>query len=111
MGPISVSPLINKGAPPPGVRRGAPARRALGASLLLWYGVALMYPQGTTMANDLDATFKFRLPADLLKAFNLTCEDNDQTAAQVLRAAVREYVTRNAKPQGDLLKPVRSKAK
>lgn len=50
------------------------------------------------MANDLDATFKFRLPADLLQAFNLACEDNDQTAAQVLRAAVRDYVTRCAKP-------------
>lgn len=63
------------------------------------------------MANDLDATFKFRLPADLLQAFNLACQDNDQTAAQVLRAAVRDYVTRCAKPQGDLLKATRSKAK
>lgn len=63
------------------------------------------------MNNDLDTTFKFRLPSDLLKAFNAACEDNDQTAAQVLRAAVREYVTRNAKPQGDLLKPTRSKTK
>lgn len=63
------------------------------------------------MASDLDATFKFRLSADLLKAFNLACEDNDQTAAQVLRAAVREYVTKNAKPQGDLLKPNKSKTK
>lgn len=70
-----------------------------------------MYPQGTTMASDLDATFKFRIPADLLQAFNLACEDNDQTAAQVLRAAVRDYVTRYAKPQGDLLKATRSKAK
>lgn len=70
-----------------------------------------MYPQGTTMASDLDATFKFRIPADLLQAFALACEDNDQTAAQVLRAAVRDYVTRYAKPQGDLLKATRSKAK
>jgi predicted transcriptional regulator len=63
------------------------------------------------MANDLDATFKFRLPSDLLEALNQACEDNDQTAAQVLRAAVRDYVNKNAKPQGDLLKPNRSKAK
>lgn len=63
------------------------------------------------MANDLDTTFKFRLPSDLLKAFNKACEDNDQTAAQVLRAAVRDYVTKYAKPQGDLLKATGSKTK
>ena len=63
------------------------------------------------MANDLDTTFKFRIPADLLQAFNLACQDNDQTVAQVLRAAVRDYVTRCAKPQGDLLKPARSRTK
>jgi predicted transcriptional regulator len=63
------------------------------------------------MANDLDSTFKFRINSDLLNAFNAACEDNDQTAAQVLRAAVRDYVTRNTKAQGDLLKPTRSKAK
>lgn len=64
------------------------------------------------MGNDLDTTFKFRLSSDLLNAFNRACEDNDQTAAQVLRAAVREYVTKHAKPQGELLpKPTRSRAK
>lgn len=63
------------------------------------------------MASDLDATFKFRLPGDLLQAFNLACEDNDQTAAQVLRAAVREYVTRNTKAQGDLLAPAKRSKK
>lgn len=61
--------------------------------------------------KDLSATFKFRLPTDLLNAFANACEDNDQTAAQVLRAAVRDYVNANAKPQGDLLKQTRSKAK
>lgn len=61
------------------------------------------------MANELDTTFKFRLTSDLLKAFNQACEDNDQTAAQVLRAAAREYVSTRSKPQGDLLKPVRSR--
>jgi len=67
-----------------------------------------MEPQ---MANDLDSTFKFRLPAEMLKAFNLACQDNDQTAAQVLRAAVRAYVAEHSKPQGDLLKTTRGKAK
>jgi len=63
------------------------------------------------MANELDTTFKFRLPSELLKALNHACDDNDQTAAQVLRAAAREYVAKHAKPQGELLKPTRSKAK
>lgn len=58
-----------------------------------------------------DTTFKFRTPADLLTSFKAACDDNDQSAAQVLRAAMREYVTRHAKPQGDLLKTTRSKAK
>ncbi len=80
-------------------------------TLFLWYGVHLSYPQGTTLKTDLDATFKFRLPDDLLQAFNLACQDNDQTAAQVLRAAVRDYIARCAKPQGDLLKPTRGTGK
>lgn len=63
------------------------------------------------MINELDATFKFRISAELLHAFNQACQDNDQTAAQVLRAAVREYVSKCSKPQGDLLKPTRNKAK
>jgi predicted transcriptional regulator len=61
------------------------------------------------MPNELDATFKFRLPSDLLKALNQACEDNDQTAAQVLRAAARDYVSKASKPQGELLKPARSR--
>ena len=43
-----------------------------------------------------DATLQFRLPADLLKAFHEACAANDQTASQVLRAMMREYVLRNA---------------
>jgi len=54
------------------------------------------------MAQDLDTTFKFRIPSDVLKAFSMACEDNDTTAAQVLRAAVRDYVAKCAKPQHDL---------
>lgn len=54
------------------------------------------------MANDLDTTFKFRISSDTLKAFTRACENNDTTAAQALRAAVREYIANNA--QGDLLK-------
>lgn len=63
------------------------------------------------MKKDLDATFKFRINADLLHAFNMACQENDQTAAQVLRAAVRDYVTRRENQQGDMLRTTRSKAK
>lgn len=49
-----------------------------------------------------DATLQFRLPADLLRAFHEACAANDQTASQVLRAMMRDYVKANA--QGDLLK-------
>lgn len=63
------------------------------------------------MSNELDQTFKFRVNGDLLKSFNLACNDNDISAAQVLRAAIREYVALNSKPQGDLLKATRGKAK
>jgi hypothetical protein len=55
--------------------------------------------------NQLDETFKFRLPAEQLAAFHAACADNDMTAAQVLRAAVRAYIAEHSKPQGDLLKP------
>lgn len=47
-------------------------------------------------------TMNFRLPEELKKAFDDACKGNDQTAAQVLRAMMREYVKKNA--QGSLLK-------
>nr|CRY96486.1 hypothetical protein [uncultured prokaryote] len=47
-------------------------------------------------------TATYRLPADLKRAFDDVCKSNDQTASQVIRAMMREYVKRNA--QGKLLK-------
>lgn len=63
------------------------------------------------MPNDLDTSFKLRLPSELLRQFIGACDDNDQSAAQVIRASMREYIDANAKKQGDLLKPTRSKAR
>lgn len=42
-----------------------------------------------------------RIDADLKRAFEEACERNDQTASQVLRHLMREYVRKNA--QGSLL--------
>jgi len=44
-----------------------------------------------------------RVEPELKKAFEDACEKNDQTSSQVLRALMREYVSKNA--QGELLKP------
>ena len=43
-----------------------------------------------------------RVPADLKTAFEIACKGNDQTASQVIRALMRQYVKQNA--QGDLLR-------
>jgi len=48
------------------------------------------------------AVINHRVPADLKRAFEDACKANDQTASQVVRAMMREYVRANA--QGDLLK-------
>ena len=48
------------------------------------------------------AVINHRVPADLKRAFEDACKANDQTASQVIRAMMREYVRANA--QGDLLK-------
>lgn len=45
-----------------------------------------------------NASMTFRLPADLQAAFVAACKANDMSAAQVLRAAMREYLERNAQP-------------
>lgn len=39
-----------------------------------------------------DAGFRIRIDDDLRTAFIRTCRSNDQTAAQVLRAFMRQYV-------------------
>lgn len=49
-----------------------------------------------------ETTMQIRLPADLRKAFQEACEANDQTASQVIRAMMREYVSRNAQASLDL---------
>jgi len=49
-----------------------------------------------------DQTMQIRLPAELRKAFQEACEANDQTASQVVRAMMREYVSRNAQTKLDL---------
>lgn len=43
-----------------------------------------------------------RVPPELKKAFDAACRANDQTASQVIRALMRDYVKKNA--QGSLLK-------
>lgn len=48
------------------------------------------------MAADVGMTF--RLPAEMRDAFVSACQANDETAAQVLRRACREYLERNAQP-------------
>lgn len=40
----------------------------------------------------------FRVEPDLQAAFVAACKANDQSAAQVLRAAMRDYLERNAQP-------------
>lgn len=56
------------------------------------------------MHRNLDHTLKFRIPSELAAEFAQACADNDTTAAQVLRAAVRDYVAKMTQPQGDMLK-------
>lgn len=50
------------------------------------------------------SSMTFRLPADLQAAFVAACKANDMSAAQVLRAAMRDYLERNAQPALPLTK-------
>lgn len=55
-----------------------------------------------------NSSMTFRLPSDLQSAFVAACKANDQSAAQVLRAAMRDYLERNAQaalPLGGAAKP------
>ena len=45
-----------------------------------------------------NSSMTFRLPSDLQAAFIAACKANDVSAAQVLRAAMRDYLERNAQP-------------
>ena len=51
----------------------------------------------------------FRVEPDLQAAFVAACKANDLSAAQVLRAAMRDYLERNAQPALPL--PSKGKAK
>ena len=46
------------------------------------------------MMNDINLTI--RVPAQMRDAFIAACQANDVTASQVLRAAMRSYLERNA---------------
>lgn len=46
-----------------------------------------------------ETTFTFRIDESLKVAFGRAARANDQTAAQVLRAAMRDYVARNTREQ------------
>lgn len=46
-----------------------------------------------------DTTFTFRIDESLKVAFGRAARANDQTAAQVLRAAMRDYVAKNSREQ------------
>jgi hypothetical protein len=73
---------------------------ALDATGFIIYLVCILYIQSDDMSDN--ATINLRLPNDLKRAFEDACARNDQTASQVIRAMMREYVKKNA--QGDLLK-------
>ena len=51
---------------------------------------------------ETQTVINLRIPCELKRAFEDACKANDQTASQVIRAFVRQYVKQNA--QGDLLK-------
>jgi hypothetical protein len=51
-----------------------------------------------------NSSMTFRVPADLQAAFVAACKANDMSAAQVLRAAMRDYLERNAQPALPLTK-------
>jgi hypothetical protein len=48
------------------------------------------------MGTEKQSSMTFRMPADLHGAFVAACKGRDRTAAQELRAFMRDYVERNA---------------
>lgn len=46
-----------------------------------------------------EKTLTVRLPADLLAAFHAAVDRNDQSASQVIRALMRDYVRAHAQPE------------
>lgn len=66
-----------------------------------WY-ILQHYSVYTRYDMEETVVINHRVPADLKRAFEQACKDNDQTASQVIRSLMREYVKKNA--QGSLLK-------
>lgn len=54
------------------------------------------------MDSEQTVVVNHRVPPELKRAFDAACRANDQTASQVIRALMRDYVKKNA--QGSLLK-------
>lgn len=52
--------------------------------------------------QETDVIQSFRVDADLRRAFQAACQSNDQTASQVFRTFMREYVKKHG--QADLFK-------
>jgi len=48
------------------------------------------------MSGDKSAVLNIRLDADLRAAFMAACVARDETAAQVLRRAIRDYLAQNS---------------
>lgn len=48
-------------------------------------------------------TFPIRVDVNLLTSFQEACKDNDQTASQVVRAFMREYIKKHGN-QRDIFK-------
>ena len=52
------------------------------------------------MTNELDKTFKFRIPSDQLSKLMEACRKNDETAAQIIRRAIRDYIKKSESTEG-----------
>jgi len=57
-------------------------------------------PTPSRPPGDSETQLRVRLPEPLHQRFLAICREQDQNASQVIRAYIREYVSKNA--QGDL---------
>ena len=58
--------------------------------------------------EDRDDTIKFRVEASLKRQFDETCRGQDQTASQVLRSLIRDYIRKHSQPElPEMGKPAR----
>ncbi len=58
--------------------------------------------------DEKEVIFGVKMPISMRENLISCASRNDQTGAQIIRAAVREYIRRNG--QGDLFSPARSKS-